>query len=117
MKTGAISRRRTTRAGVSLLGAATLISMNVAPSVHARSLAAPKYGGTFQVQGGQPDCLDPQKTGLSASNAIFSLVVDPLISFDKKGHYAGGPRTEMEVQQWRQNTHALPAARCEVFQR
>jgi len=87
MKTGAISLRRTTRAGVSLLGAATLISMNVAPSVHARSLAAPKYGGTFQVQGGQPDCLDPQKTGLSASNAIFSLVVDPLISFDKKGHY------------------------------
>ncbi len=90
MKTGAISPRRTTRAGVSLLGAATLIAMNVAPGVHARSLAAPpaiKYGGTYQVQGGQPDCLDPQKTGLSASDAIFSLVVDPLISFDKKGHY------------------------------
>lgn len=92
MKTEAISLRRTTRAGVSLLGAATLIAMNVAPGVHARSLAAPpvapKYGGTFQAQVvGQPDCLDPQKTGLSASNAIFSLVVDSLISFDKKGHY------------------------------
>lgn len=91
MKTGAISLRRTTRAGVSLLGAATLIAMNVVPGVHAGSLAAPpatsKYGGTFQVQGGQPDCLDPQKTGLAASSAIFGQVVDSLISFDKKGHY------------------------------
>ena len=91
MKMVVISQRRTTRAGVSLLGAAALIAMSVSPGVHARSLAAPnsapRYGGTFQVQGGQPDCLDPQKTGLSASFGIFSQVVDPLISFDKKGHY------------------------------
>lgn len=52
----------------------------------AHAFAKPVRGGTLNTYNAQPDCLDPQKTGLSASYADFAYVVDPLVILDRKGH-------------------------------
>lgn len=60
-----------------------------APSASAhrgqRAQGKPGYGGTIAVANQQPDCLDPQKSGLAASEDVFSQVVDPLLAIDDSG--------------------------------
>lgn len=73
-----------------VLAAGTLLAATMTTAAQARfdahAFAAPRYGGTLSVQNAQPDCLDPQKTGLSASFADFSYVVDTLVALDAHGH-------------------------------
>jgi hypothetical protein len=58
----------------------------LAPNTHAGRGAAPRYGGTIHYRDDAvPDCLDPQKTALGASHAIFEEVVDTLVTQDEKG--------------------------------
>jgi len=61
------------------------------PAAHAhtvgQALAAPTSGGSVTIANtATPDCLDPQKTALSASFFVFSSVVDPLFTIDDHGH-------------------------------
>jgi peptide/nickel transport system substrate-binding protein len=58
----------------------------LAPKTHASHGAAPRYGGSITARDNAvPDCLDPQKTALGASDAIFEEVVDTLVTQDEKG--------------------------------
>ncbi|MGH2441607.1 MAG: ABC transporter substrate-binding protein [Chloroflexota bacterium] len=82
-------RRRALQISGSGLIAGALLStafMSGATSSLAARPAKPGYGGTLSIYNAQPDCLDPQKTGLSASYADFVYVVDSLVILDKKGH-------------------------------
>lgn len=82
--------RRAARIAGSVVAAAALLgaTLTTAAQAHitARALAAPGYGGTMNIANAQADCLDPQKTGLSASYAAFAYAVDTLVSLDKHGH-------------------------------
>jgi peptide/nickel transport system substrate-binding protein len=79
-----------TRLAASVVAAGTLVAATLTTAANAhinqRTLAAPGYGGTVNLPNGQPDCLDPQKTGLSASYGVFTDVVDSLVALDKHGH-------------------------------
>lgn len=53
----------------------------------ARAAAGPARGGSITIADvGAPDCLDPQKTALSASDLVLSSIVDPLFSVDEHGN-------------------------------
>jgi len=77
---------------IALAGMGALSATMAAPAAQARQFAHPRAAGP--ARGGsitfanpaQPDCLDPQKTALSASFVVFSAVVDPLFSIDESGH-------------------------------
>jgi len=61
------------------------------PLAHAHTVGhapgAPTSGGSVTIANpSTPDCLDPQKTALSASFFVFSSVVDPLFTIDDGGH-------------------------------
>ncbi len=88
----AMTRGRGLRQGLgALAGVGALCATLAAPAVQARTAArpaaAPRSGGSIAATfpNGTPDCLDPQKTALSSSYAIFSSVVDALFSIDDKG--------------------------------
>jgi len=88
----AANRGRGLRQGIgALAGVGALCAMMAAPAAQARTAArpttAPRAGGSIAITfpSGTPDCLDPQKTALSASYNIFSSVVDALFSIDDKG--------------------------------
>ncbi len=68
-------------AGLAALGAA------MATPAHARTApAGPARGGSIAIaDAGAPDCLDPQKTALSASDVVLANIVDPLFSVDEHG--------------------------------
>jgi peptide/nickel transport system substrate-binding protein len=87
--------RRTLGIAGSLVAAGGLLATALGTSTHAsfaahasapHRSAQPGYGGTLATYGGQPDCLDPQKTALGASYAIFSHVTDSLVALDAHGH-------------------------------
>lgn len=73
-----------------LLAVSALILTGLMPAARAQqgiqAGTKPGYGGSIAVANQQPDCLDPQKTGLAASDAVFSQVVDPLVFIDDRGH-------------------------------
>jgi peptide/nickel transport system substrate-binding protein len=58
---------------------------------------APGYGGTMSLRNTTPDCLDPQKTGLGASNAVDAEVLDTLVTVDFKNHISPGLSTKYKV--------------------
>jgi peptide/nickel transport system substrate-binding protein len=67
------------------VGTLALIA-GVAPTTRASQPAAPRYGGSINARDdATPDCIDPQKTALGASDAIFEEVVDTLVTQDEKG--------------------------------
>jgi len=72
---------------VALAGLAALGATMSVPAAHARTApAGPARGGSIAIaDAGVPDCLDPQKTGLAASEFVFSNTVDPLFSVDAQG--------------------------------
>jgi len=72
---------------VALAGLAALGATMSVPAAHARTApAGPARGGSIAIaDAGAPDCLDPQKTGLAASEFVFSNTVDPLFSVDAQG--------------------------------
>ncbi len=72
---------------VALAGLAALGATISVPAAHARTApAGPARGGSIAIaDAGAPDCLDPQKTALSASNFVFANIVDPLFSVDEHG--------------------------------
>lgn len=82
--------QRAIRAGVCLGSAAALLGVSFGAVAHARPAPVSRYGGTFRIasEDAAPDCLDPQKTGLAAANAISSEVVDTLLTLTPQGHYA-----------------------------
>ncbi len=87
-----MTRGRGLRRGLgALTGVGALCATMAAPAAQARQSAqapaAPKPGGSIAITFpyGAPDCLDPQKTALGASFAVFSSVVDALFSTDDKG--------------------------------
>lgn len=87
----ATTRGRAVRQGLgALAGLGALVATMAAPAAQARTVARPATahtGGSIAITlpFGIPDCLDPQKTALGASYAIFAAVVDPLFSTDDKG--------------------------------
>jgi len=84
------AHRSRKRVGV-LLGVSALLAATWVPAARAqhgkRAQATPGYGGSIAVAIQQPDCLDPQKTGLSASDSVMSQVMDPLMFIDDRGHF------------------------------
>jgi peptide/nickel transport system substrate-binding protein len=82
--------RRAIRIAGSLAAAGALLAATLTTAAQARfaahAFAKPGYGGTITTYGGQPDCLDPQKTALGASYAIFFYVTDSLVALDAHGH-------------------------------
>jgi peptide/nickel transport system substrate-binding protein len=89
--------RRALSIGGSLVGAGALLAgvLTTGAQAHAAAhvSARPGYGGTINTYGGQPDCLDPQKTALGASYSIFFYVTDSLVALDAHGH----PRPNLAV--------------------
>jgi peptide/nickel transport system substrate-binding protein len=80
-----------------LLGTAFITGVQARNADHTAG-ASPTYGGTIVMRGTTaPDCLDPQKTSTDAANAIDALILDPLLSFDPKGHYTGDLATKYSV--------------------
>lgn len=83
-------QRRTLRVAGSTLAAGSLLAAVLTTGADAqraaRLTAKPGYGGTISRPDGQADCLDPQKTGLQASYAVFANVVDTLVALDRRGH-------------------------------
>jgi len=74
-----------------LVGMGALSATLATPAAQARQSApagaAPARGGSITIaNAANPDCLDPQKTALSASFFVFSAVVDPLFTIDESGH-------------------------------
>jgi peptide/nickel transport system substrate-binding protein len=72
------------------LGAIVALLLMIAPPAWAHHgasvLAKPHIGGTITVRDPEtPDCLDPQRTVLGASDAIFEEVVDTLVTQDEHG--------------------------------
>ncbi len=82
--------RRLRQGLVALAGLGALGAAMAAPAQARqipRPVTAPKSGGSIAIANpAQPDCLDPQKTALSASFFVFSAVVDPLFTIDESGH-------------------------------
>ena len=75
---------------VALAGLGALIATMSAPAVQARTApalaSAPTRGGSIAIaDAGPPDCLDPQKTALAASDIVLANIVDPLFSVDEHG--------------------------------
>jgi len=74
--------------GTSSMGA--LYATMATPMAQARTVArpgvTPKSGGSIGITFpyGTPDCLDPQKTSLTASTVVVASVVDTLFSMDDK---------------------------------
>ncbi len=77
---------------IALAGMGALYATMATPAAQARGsahplAAGPARGGSITIAvAGTPDCLDPQKTALAASNAVFAYLVDPLFSADEHGN-------------------------------
>jgi len=84
----ATTPRRGVRQGIVTLAGLAALGAAMATPAHARTTpAGPARGGSITIANAStPDCLDPQKTGLSASFFVFSSVVDPLFTIDESGH-------------------------------
>lgn len=85
-----------------VLVAGTAVATSSATGAAQRVEAAkkPAAGGSFIYRlTTAPDCLDPQKTSAAASNFVDTLVLDPLLSIDAKGHYVGNLATGYKVAQ------------------
>lgn len=83
-------RTRLLRALGAFLGVGTLLLAGTAPATLAGHLpaapASPPFGGSIAVRDNEvPDCLDPQRTALGASDFIFEEVVDTLVTVSPKG--------------------------------
>jgi len=86
----ATTPRRGVRQGLVALAGLVALGATMATPAHARTApalaSASTRGGSIAIaDAGAPDCLDPQKTALSASNFVFTNIVDPLFSVDEHG--------------------------------
>ncbi len=83
----ATTPRRKLRQGLVALAGLTALGAAMATPAHARTTpAGPTRGGNIAIaDAGTPDCLDPQKTGLAASDIVLANIVDPLFSVDERG--------------------------------
>ncbi len=93
---------RAGRVAGSLAALSLLLGATVTTAAQARHLMhtapAPARGGSYAFAlNSAPDCLDPQKTGLAASNVVDSYVFDPLLDVDTKGHYVGDLATSYKI--------------------
>jgi peptide/nickel transport system substrate-binding protein len=85
-------------AAVGLLLAATFVTGVQARNAHHAAAASPTYGGSITIRTTNPaDCLDPDKTASATADGFDSLILDPLLSIDPKGHYTGDLATKYKV--------------------
>lgn len=72
-------------------GSVAVLATSTQTPLHAArpalALMEVRMGGSITVrEPAVPDCLDPQKTALGASNAILGEIVETLLSMDEQGH-------------------------------